>query len=164
MSDTAYNKTKLEHLTEYIVSHLNSKVLDNKIDAWQENGSIVPSGEDRGNDGYIACYWKYNAVISVEEFPHRLLDPRCLLALVACWLSDHEEERNEQELEDPTLSVDVISSELADVSIELELMEPIELVPDAEAGMITWRGIKYRVQAVEIYTAEEAELVNETNN
>jgi hypothetical protein len=87
-----------------------------------------------------------------------------LLALVACWLSDHEEERNEQELEDPTLSVDVISSELADVSIELELMEPIELVPDSEAGMITWRGTKYRVQAVEIYTAEEAELVNETNN
>ncbi|MEZ9417860.1 phage tail protein, partial [Vibrio sp. 10N.286.49.E1] len=96
-------------------------------------------GEDRGNGGYIACFWKYNAVISVEEYPHQLLDPRCLLALIACWLSDHEEDRNVQELEDPTLSVDVISSEAADVSIELELMEPIELVPD-EAGMITWRG------------------------
>ncbi|PQJ63420.1 hypothetical protein BTO10_00965 [Vibrio chagasii] len=163
MSSAIYNQTKLEHLTAYIVSHLNSNVLENKMDAWQENGSIVPSGEDRGNGGYIACYWKYNAVISVEEFPHQLLDPRCLLALIACWLSDHEEERNEQELEDPMLSVDVISSEAADVSIELELMEPIELVPD-EAGMITWRGMRYRVQAVEIYTAEEAELVNETND
>ena len=163
MSSAVYNQTKLEHLTTYIVSHLNSNVLENKMDAWQENGSIVPSGEDRGNGGYIACYWKYNAVISVEEFPHQLLDPRCLLALIACWLSDHEEERNEQELEDPTLSVDVISSEAADVSIELELMEPIELVPD-ESGMITWRGMRYRVQAVEIYTAEEAELVNETND
>lgn len=163
MSETAYSKTKLEHLTDYIVSHLNSSVLDNKIEAWQEGGSIVPSGEDRGNGGYIACFWKYNAVISVEEYPHQLLDPRCLLALIACWLSDHEEDRNEQELEDPTLSVDVISSEAADVSIELELMEPIELVPD-EGGMITWRGKKYRVQAVEIYTAEEAELVNETDS
>ena len=163
MSSAVYNQTKLEHLTAYIVSHLNSNVLENKMDAWQENGSIVPSGEDRGNGGYIACYWKYNAVISVEEFPHQLLDPRCLLALIACWLSDHEEERNEQELEDPTLSVDVISSEAADVSIELELMEPIELVPD-EAGMITWRGMRYRVQAVEIYTAEEAELVNEASD
>ncbi|MEZ9492261.1 phage tail protein [Vibrio splendidus] len=163
MSETAYSKTKLEHLTDYIVSHLNSSVLDNKIEAWQEGGSIVPSGEDRGNGGYIACFWKYNAVISVEEYPHQLLDPRCLLALIACWLSDHEEDRNDQELEDPTLSVDVISSEAADVSIELELMEPIELVPD-EGGMITWRGTKYRVQAVEIYTAEEAELVNETDS
>ncbi|MEZ9673722.1 phage tail protein [Vibrio lentus] len=163
MSDTAYSKTKLEHLTDYIVSHLNSSVLDNKIEAWQEGGSIVPSGEDRGNGGYIACFWKYNAVISVEEYPHQLLDPRCLLALIACWLSDHEEDRNDQELEDPTLSVDVISEEAADVSIELELIEPIELVPD-EGGMITWRGTKYRVQAVEIYTAEEAELVNETDS
>ncbi len=163
MSETAYNKTKLEHLTDYIVSHLNSNVLDNKIDAWQENGTIVPNGEDRGNGGYIACHWKYNAVIHVEDFPHQLLDPRCLLALVACWLSDHEEDRNEDELDDPTLSVDVISNESADVGIELELMEPIELIPDPD-GMITWRGTKYRVQAVEIYTAEEAELVNEADD
>ncbi|EJA7355670.1 phage tail protein [Vibrio parahaemolyticus] len=163
MSETTYNKTKLEHLTDYIVSHLNSNVLDNKIDAWQENGTIVPNGEDRGNGGYIACHWKYNAVISIEEFPHRLLDPRCLLALVACWLSDYELTRNEDELGDPELSVDVISSEVADVAIELEMMEPIELIPDP-AGMITWRGETYRVQAVEIYTAEEAELVNEAAN
>lgn len=163
MSETTYNKTKLEHLTDYIVSHLNTNVLDNKIDAWQENGSIVPNGEDRGNGGYIACHWKYNAVISIEEFPHRLLDPRCLLALVACWLSDYDVTRNEDELGDPDLSVDVISSEIADVAIELEMMEPIELIPDP-AGMITWRGETYRVQAVEIYTAEEAELVNEAAN
>ncbi|MFH4543421.1 phage tail protein [Vibrio alginolyticus] len=163
MSEITYNKTKLEHLTDYIVSHLNSNVLDNKIDAWQENGTIVPSGEDRGNGGYIACHWKYNAVISIEEFPHRLLDPRCLLALVACWLSDHDVTRNEDELGDPDLSVDVISSEVADVAIELEMMEPIELIPDP-VGMITWRGETYRVQAVEIYTAEEAELVNEAAN
>ena len=164
MSEVAYNKTKLEHLTDYIISHLNSNVLDNKIDAWQENGTIVPNGEDRGSGGYIVCHWKYNAVIHVEEFPHQLLDPRCLLALVACWLSDHEEDRNEEDLDDPTLSVDVISNELADVGIELELMEPIELIPDPEKGMITWRGIKYRVQAVEIHTAEEVELVNEAND
>ncbi|HBC3447595.1 TPA: phage tail protein [Vibrio parahaemolyticus] len=163
MSETIYNKTKLEHLTDYIVSHLNTNVLDNKIDAWQENGSIVPNGEDRGNGGYIVCNWKYNAVISIEEFPHRLLDPRCLLALVACWLSDYDVTRNEDELGDPDLSVDVISSEVADVAIELEMIEPIELIPDP-AGMITWRGETYRVQAVEIYTAEEAELVNEAAN
>ena len=156
-----YTKTKLEHLTEYIVSHLRSNVLDNKIDSWQENGSIVPNGEDKGNGGYVACHWKYNAVISVEEFPHQLLDPRNLFALVACWLHDHDIDRNEEELEDPSLSVDVISHEAADVSIELELIEPIEMIPDPE-GMITWRGETYRVQAVPIDTAEEAELVNET--
>jgi len=155
MSD--YNKTKLEHLTYYIVSHLNSNVLDNKIDAWQERAAIVVDGEDRGNGGYIAAYWRYEAVISIEEFPHRILDPRNLFALVACWLSDYDKERDIHELADPEISVDVISHEAADVLIEIEMMEPIEMIPD-ENGLITWRGKRYRVQAVAIDVAQEYEL------
>ncbi|MEZ9424747.1 phage tail protein [Vibrio sp. nBUS_14] len=160
MSDTAYKKTKLEHLTDYIVSHLNSNVLDNKIEAWQERAAIVVDGEDRGNGGHIAAYWRYEAVISIEEFPHRKLDPRNLFALVACWLSDCDTERDINELADPEISVDVISHEAADVLIEIEMMEPIEMIPD-EQGLITWRGTKYRVQAVPIDTAEEYELTHE---
>ncbi|OUJ21589.1 hypothetical protein BTO19_25995 [Vibrio parahaemolyticus] len=153
MSETTYNKTKLEHLTDYIVSHLNSNVLDNKIDAWQERAAIMVDGEDRGNGGHIAAYWRYEAVISIEEFPHRQLDPRNLFALVACWLSDFDRERDIHELDDPEISVDVISHEAADVLIE------IEMIPD-EQGLITWRGTKYRVQAVPIDVAEEYELTN----
>lgn len=157
MSESAYVKTKLEHLTDYIVSHLNSNVLDNKIEAWQERAAIVVDGEDRGNGGHIAAYWRYEAVISVEEFPHQQLDPRNLFALVACWLSDYDTERDIHELSDPEISVDVINHETADVLVEIEMMEPIEMIPD-EQGLITWRGVKYRVQAVSIDTAEEYEL------
>lgn len=159
MSHTAYNKTKLEHLTDYIVSHLNSSVLDNKIDAWQERAAIVVDGEDRGNGGHIAAYWRYEAVVSIEEFPHRQLDPRNLFALIACWLADCDTERDIHGLDDPEISVDVISHEAADVLIEIEMMEPIEMIPD-EQGLVTWRGGKYRVQAVPIDTAEEYELTH----
>lgn len=160
MSEVAYNKTKLEHLTDYIVSHLNSSVLDNKIEAWQERAAIVVDGEDLGGGGYIAAYWRYEAVVSIEEFPHQLLDPRVLFALVACWLSDCDSERDISELADPEISIDVIDSEKADVLIEIEMMEAIEMIPD-EAGLITWRGKKYRVQTVPIHIAEEHEIANE---
>ncbi|EGQ8054728.1 phage tail protein [Vibrio parahaemolyticus] len=160
MSDTTYNKTKLEHLTDYIVSHLNSSVLDNKIEAWQERAAIVVDGEDRGNGGHIAAYWRYEAIISIEEFPHRLLDPRNVFALLACWLADYDRERDIHELDDPEITVDVINEESADVLIEIEMMEPIEMIPD-EQGLITWRNQKYRVQAVPIDVAEEYELSNE---
>ncbi len=136
MSDTTYNKTKLEHLTDYIVSHLNSSVLDNKIEAWQERAAIVVDGEDRGNGGHIAAYWRYEAIISIEEFPHRLLDPRNVFALLACWLADYDRERDIHELDDPEITVDVINEESADVLIEIEMMEPIEMIPD-EQGLIT---------------------------
>lgn len=160
MSDTTYNKTKLEHLTDYIVSHLNSSVLDNKIEAWQERAAIVVDGEDRGNGGHIAAYWRYEAIISIEEFPHRLLDPRNVFALLACWLADYDRERDIHELDDPEITVDVINEESADVLIEIEMMEPIEMIPD-EQGLISWRNQKYRVQAVPIDVAEEYELSNE---
>ena len=86
MSEPIYTKTKLEHLTEYMLSHLKSNVLDNKIEAWQESATVQVDGEDRGNGGYVAAQWRYTAVISIEDFPHHQLDPRNVFALVACWL------------------------------------------------------------------------------
>ncbi len=131
MTEVAYSQTKLEHLTGYIISHLNTNVLNNKIDAWQENGKLIISGEDRGNGGIRICYWRYRAVIRIEEFPHQLLNPYNLFALIACWLSDYDSERNEDEdMDDPDLSVDVLSHDLADVAVELDLMEPVEMIPD----------------------------------
>ncbi|PMN68407.1 phage tail protein [Enterovibrio norvegicus] len=158
----AYTKTKLEHLTEYMVSHLKTGVLDNKIDAWQENAKLVISGEDRGNGGMVIAEWQYNAVISVEGFPHQLFDPRYLLASVACWLSEYDHDRASTELEDPSISVDVLDDGTADVSIEVELSEVIEMIPDPD-GLITYQGQQYRVQTAPIYTAEEAEIINEAN-
>lgn len=158
-----YTKTKLEHLTEYMLAHLKSDVLANKIDAWQESASLIVSGEDRGNGGYVICHWRYRAVISIEGFPHHQLDPRNLLALVACWLSDHDSARSDDELGDPELAVDVLNSMEADVAIELDMVEPVELIPDPQ-GLISWRGGTYRVQSVQIDTAEEAEVVSDTDD
>ncbi|MGF1702953.1 phage tail protein [Photobacterium makurazakiensis] len=160
MTEAIYSKTKLEHLTDYIVNHLNTDVLNNKIDAWQENAQLILNGEDRGNGGYVICHWRYRVVLHIEEFPHQILDPRYLLALIACWLGDFDTERDEYDMGDPEIAVDVISHEAADVSVELELMEPVEMIPDP-MGMISWKGQTYRVQAVQIDTAEEAELINE---
>ncbi|PSU99307.1 phage tail protein [Photobacterium kishitanii] len=153
-------QTKLEHLTAYLLSHLNSNLLDNKIDAWQERATIQVDGEDRGNGGTIAAQWRYHAVVSIEDFPHQLLDPRNLFALVACWLADYDRDRNYEELGDPEVNIDVNNHESADVAIELEMMESIEMIPDPN-GMITWRGEKYRVQAVPIDVADDVEVSND---
>ncbi|PSW14412.1 hypothetical protein C9J01_08220 [Photobacterium rosenbergii] len=158
-----YTKTKLQHLTEYMLAHMKSDVLENKIDAWQESATIQVDGEDRGNGGYVAAQWRYTAVISIEEFPHQKCDPRNIFALVSCWLSDCDSERYEYELGDPQVSVDMLSQEVADVAIEIEMMEPIELIPDLD-GSITWRGQSYRVQTVPINYAEEAEVGNDPDD
>ncbi|MDF2183479.1 phage tail protein [Grimontia hollisae] len=157
----AYTQTKLQHLTEYVVKALNTRVLDNNIDAWQENAKIVINGDDRGH-GIRIAEWQYNAVVSIEGYPHHLLDPRYLLAAVACWISEFDHERHDLELEDPTLAVDVLDEGTVDVTIELELSEPIEMIPDPD-GMIAYQGETYRVQTVPIDVAEEAEISHATD-
>lgn len=163
MADEPYTKTKLEHLTEYMLARLKSNVLENKIDSWQQSATIQVDGEDRGNGGHIAAQWRYTAVISIEDFPHQQLDARYLFALVACWLSDYDRDRNEYaELGDPEVSIDVNNHESADVAIELEMMEPIEMIPDPN-GLLLWRGKTYRVQTVPIDVADDVEVNNDTD-
>lgn len=155
--------TKLEHLTQYMIEHIKGAVLDNKIDAWQENASIEVNGEDRGNGGYIIADWRYRAVISVEAFPHGQMDARNILALVACWLSDYDSDRKDHDLADPEMAIDVIDWQTADLAIELEMLEQVEMVPD-ENGLISYRGKQYHVQPVDIWTATEAEITNASND
>lgn len=151
-------ETKLQHLTRYLIESLDTSVLDNKIDAWQENAKIILNGEDRGNGGICIARWQYNAVISIEGYPHHLLDPRYLLSAVACWLSEYDSERTDKELDDPIINIDVLDNETVDVSIEFTLSEDIEMIPD-EAGLIRYQGTRYRVQSAPIDIAEEA-LIN----
>ncbi|WP_158175023.1 phage tail protein [Grimontia hollisae] len=157
----AYTQTKLQHLTEYVVKVLNTRVLDNNIDAWQENAKIVINGDDRGH-GIRIAEWQYNAVVSIEGYPHHLLDPRYLLAAVACWISEFDTERADLELQDPTLAIDILDDDTVDVTIELELSEPIEMIPDPN-GLIVFQGETYRVQTVPIDVAEEAEISHATD-
>ncbi|HIF9333356.1 TPA: phage tail protein [Photobacterium damselae] len=152
--------TKLEHLTQYLQNSLKNKVLSNKIEAVQDTGTICPDGEDRGNGGFIVAQWRYNASIIIEEYPHNIIDPKVLLALVACWLTEFDSARNYDELGDPEVDVEVLDHEKADVVIEIELIEPIEMIPD-EDGDIVYRGINYRVQTVPVYVADEMEVNND---
>ena len=147
-------ETKLQHLTRYITESLSSTVLDNKIDAWQENMLLIVNGEDRGNGGIRIATWQYNAVISIEAYPQNLLDPRYLLSAVACWLSEYDCNRSDIGLSDPNISIDVLDDSTVDISIELELSDHIEMIPD-RSGLLCYKGQNYRVETAQIYTAKE---------
>ncbi|WP_325891101.1 phage tail protein [Grimontia sp. NTOU-MAR1] len=160
---TPYHQTHLEHLTDYMCAHMSGVVLANKIDAWQENAQLTVSGEDLGNGGFLMAQWQYQAVVSIEGFPHKAIDPRYLLASVACWISEFDPDRSQKGLADPSVSVDVLDDGSVDVAIELELCEDIQMVPDSE-GHIRYQGTQYRVEAVPIWTAEDVEIRYETGH
>ena len=112
------NKTQLQKVTEFLLTGMQPYVTANSIDAWQEGGTLILSGEDLGT-GYRVAKWKHNAVIAIENFPHLKVAPYNLLALLAAYLLDSGWPRDEHGLTDPTLEIDVISSDNATVIIEV---------------------------------------------
>jgi len=150
-------KTQLQLLAEFLLTSLSPIVKANDLDAWQENGTLILNGEDKGSEGYQVAKWKHNAVIALERFPHRRINPYNLLAMVAAFLIDSNWARDEYGLEDPQLDIDVVSKDHATVLIEVQLMDDIELLPD-DNGPVLFNGDRYRVSLVPLNIAETVEV------
>jgi hypothetical protein len=150
-------KTQLQQLCDFLLMSLSPLVKTNDIDAWQENGTLMLSGEDKGNGGYQVAKWKHNAVIALERFPHRRVNPYSLLAIVAAFLIDSDWPRDEYGLEDPQLDIDVVSKDHATVLIELQLLDDIDLIPDA-TGPVLFNGQRFRVSLVPLNIAETVDV------
>lgn len=149
-------KTQLQQLSEFLLSSLSPVITANNIDAWQEGGKLLLSGEDKGH-GYQVAKWRYTAVIALENFPHRKINPYNLLGMIAAFLLDADWQRDEYGLQDPQLDIDIISKDNASIQIELELMDDIELLPD-ENGPILFNGERYRVSLVPIDYADNVSV------
>jgi len=149
--------SKLQQLCEYLSQNMQPYVKQNDIDGWQGGGELMINTENLGLGGYLLAKWKYDAVIEIERFPHRKVNPYNLLAMVAVWLIANDESRDEYELQDPDFDIAVISKDQAQITIELDFIDNIELLPD-EQGPIEFNGERYRVSLVPINVAENAEL------
>lgn len=154
---SAQTQTQLQQLTDFLKLSLSPIVKANDLDAWQEGGTLILNGEDKGNDGYQVAKWKHNAVIALERFPHRRINPYNLLALLAAFLIDSNWNRDEYGLDDPQLDIDIISKDHATVLIEVQLMDDIELLPDNN-GPVLFNGERYRVSLVPLNIAETVDV------
>lgn len=149
--------TQLQQVTAFLLKSLKPYVAPNNIDAWQEGGSLILSGEDRGAGGYQVAKWKHRATIALEKFPHHKVNPYNLLAMLAAFLIDSGWPRDVYGLSDPELDIDIISKDNATVLVELELLDDIDLIPDAE-GPVLFNGQRYRVALVPVNVAEEVDV------
>lgn len=151
------NKTQLQQLTAFLLTGMQPYVTANSIDAWQENGTLILNGEDLGTGNYRVAKWKHNAVIAIENFPHRQVNPYNLLAMLAAFLIEKGWPRDEYGLTDPTLDIDPVSKDNATVIIELELIDDIEIVPDA-SGPVLFNSERYSVALAGVNVAEEVNV------
>lgn len=150
-------KTQLQQLCEYLLTSLKAVIKTNNMDAWQERGTLILSGEDKGQDGYQVAKWKHTAVIAIENFPHRKVDPYNLLAMVSAFLIDSGWPRDEYGLDDPEIDIDVISKDNATVLIDVMLIDNIDLIPDPK-GPVLFNGENFYVSLATYDFAETVDV------
>lgn len=147
----------LQKLALHLLEILSPSVKANDIDAWQTDGRLHIIQDDMGK-GINIAKWQYNAVIAIERLPHLKFNPYIILAILAAWLADNEWPQDEFDLSDPTIDIDIISEDHAQMMINIELIEDLQIIEDVN-GLIPYLGKKYRLENVPINWAEQVQII-----
>lgn len=145
--------TQLQDLTIFLQNGLFPFIQVDEIDGWQERGTLFLCGEDKGQKGYLLAKWRYTAVISIERFPYRELNPYNLLAMIAAHLINSRGLLGDiDDLKAPELEFKAINEDSAHILIRLEFTDDIEAIPDV-AGSILFNGKQHKLDMVPVDVA-----------
>lgn len=146
---------KLQQLTAFLVG-LNL-VAAEQLDGWVENPQILPRGKSMGDGGMVLYTQTYDAVISIERFPHKNHPAELLFGQVCAWLIEHGD--GTDEIPKPRTDVDVLDDQTADIEMTISFEEDVMAVADP-AGSIVLGGARYRLADVVIGYAETGEVAS----
>ena len=146
---------KLQLLTAFLIN-LDLVAAEN-IDSWVEDPRIVPSGSivSGAAEGIILFRQEYDAVFSIERYPHQRHHVNELFGQVCAWLIENDADR--EEIAQPNIDVDILDDETADIEITISFTEDVTAIKDP-AGLIVVGGETYSLGAVVVDVAEEGDL------
>ena len=84
------------------------------------------------------------------------------MAHIQLWLNENDELRYQLDFADTDFDVDIYDDDTADLTFIVEFQEPITATatkPAKDTLMID--GISYRINPIEIYIAEEVEVIDD---
>lgn len=147
---------KLRALTDFLIGR--GLVLPEQLDSWAEQVTLdlywkpTPQGLHMGD-------MRYHAVVSLERFADK---PKRLLALVGSWLENNDQGREDNSLAAPIFEIDQLNSDLADVELQLDFVEPQHLA-ESETGEIEAFSKRWEFVPFELWVAEQGVLNRESN-
>lgn len=142
---------QLQAITAFLVN-LNLVAAEN-IDAWVENPQILPAGTDKGAKSIVLFRQKYDAMIVIERFPHKVHPAELLFGQVCAWLMENDGERGDGSEATITTEVEILDDSTADVIITIDFIEDVTAYEDA-TGPIALAGKHYRLDVQDILYAE----------
>ena len=140
---------KLKALTTYLIER--NLVMPEQLDSWANQVTLDLIWKPDVKGLHFADM-HYSATIVLERFAD---DPGRLMALLGSWLENHDRDRDG--LPSMTFAIDMLDSDLADVEVTVEFVEPQYLAEDPageiEAFDKTWAFVPF-----DLWIAEEGEV------
>ncbi|MFK7605557.1 phage tail protein [Pseudomonas helleri] len=140
---------KLKALTTYLIER--NLVMPEQLDSWANQVTLDLIWKPDVKGLHFADM-HYSATIVLERFAD---DPGRLMALLGSWLENHDRDRDG--LPSMTFAIDMLDSDLADVEVTVEFVEPQYLAEDPageiEAFDQTWAFVPF-----DLWIAEEGEV------
>ncbi|MFJ2451392.1 phage tail protein [Pseudomonas protegens] len=140
---------KLRALTTFLIDR--QLVAPEQVDSFAEQVNLDLIWKN-GTKGLHMGDMRYRAVLVLERFAE---NPALLMALVGSWLETHDPDRDD--LPAPAFVIEQLDSDLADVELTLEFIEPQHLAEDPN-GSIDAFGKKWGLVDFELWTAEQGEV------
>ena len=142
---------KLEALTKFLLE--KKFVSADDFDSWMQNGVLQFSGKNLG-DGLLLFRLNYNAYFSIEEYTG---EADLLCVHFVTWLMDNDPCRDEDNLPEPSIDVDVNEHGVVDIEVSINFIEDVEIVEDPD-GDITFNGKTWSLGEVEISVVDEISI------
>lgn len=149
-------KMLYQQLTDFLLSKLPKRYQAN-FESWIENGKLINQGKQVTAEGLEIAHISYDAVLFFNEFPFVEIRPDYLMAWVQIWLNDNDPMRDVLDQYETDFDIEMVSDELADLTFTIAFQEPLTAVKDS-AGQLDIDGASYRLDEIEILTAQEIEI------
>jgi len=148
---------QLAGLTAFLVGL--DLVAAEQIDAWAENPQAIPAGTVKGANTIVLFRLKYDAMVVIERFPHRVHDPELLFGQVCAWLMEHDGDDIRSDNSEAVIhtEVDILDDETADIIMTIDFLEDVTAYEDV-AGPISLAGKHYRLDPGDIWFAESGDV------
>jgi len=129
---------KMTALAQHLIAQ-NIFAVEN-FDYWMENGSSEYANKKVAK-GVVIGRFQYEAVFSVERFSN---DADIFLALINVWLIDNDSNRDDLNLDMPSVDVTPLDDHTTDVEVKIIFSEDITLQLD-DNGPVLYSGQRWGI-------------------
>jgi len=134
-----------QQLTDFLLTKLPKRYHGNFY-SWIEDGKLLNEGRQVTENGIEVCHLSYNGVFHFEALPFNEISPAYLMAFIQVWVNENDQMR------------DVLDDGEIPFDLDIAFREPLTAIEDSE-GKLKIDGVNYRLDEIEVFTAEEIDVV-----